>query len=147
MKQHAPHRLIVAVVGDQQLARLGVEHLGRLVAAAGGELACRRRSRRRKHPVAVAGDRELLAAAGDVEHAHDAVGRGGGQAVARGTERAVEHDVARHAEHFHQLAAVGFEQPHFAVLAGSAAGDGQKLAIRAVSGWHRSAGRCSGCGG
>src|SRR5262245_20065516 len=38
VKQHAAHRLVVAVERDQELARLGVEDLGRLVAAAGRQL-------------------------------------------------------------------------------------------------------------
>ena len=66
----------------EQLARLGVEHLGRLIAAAGGKLRAVGIPGDGKDPVAVAGDGELLAAAGHVEHPHDAVGRGGGQAVA-----------------------------------------------------------------
>ena len=84
-----------------------------------------------EHPVAVTGDRELLAAAGHIEDPHDAIGGGGREPIAGGTERTIEHHVARHSQHFGELAAVGLKQSHFAVLAGSAAGNGQELTIGA----------------
>ena len=54
-----------------------------------------------------------------------------GQPIALRVEGAIEHHVAGHADDFDQLAAVGLEQPHFAVFARRAAGDRQKLTVRA----------------